>query len=238
MWRNGTTREGLAGARLLVLLWLSVAVPAAAAEAPLAPPDPECGRIGVSVHVQQGLAKLKVAARSVYLVRLEEDGDPLRASEVVAADHANQGRLYVLNARPGRYAAVACGHHGVPGHRGLCTFYFSEELIRASQVTVGPGEFAFLGRVLVKTGLRSSNIKRADPAQAHYFELIQPLAARMKPFKRSVANIYPALAFPHRAHTGPAEEREFWRQARDVDFAGEEAWQGLVDRHLEALAGP
>ena len=220
---------------LVALLSAGSAAAAAAADPPLAPPDPERGRIGVSIHVRQGLAKLEVAAWNVFFVRLEEGGDPLRGSEAVGADHVNEGRLYLLNVRPGRYAAVSCEHRGVAGHRGRYTFYFSEELIQASQLTVEAGEVAFLGRLVVKTGLRSGLIKKADPAQAHYFKLIQPLASLLKPFRRALADLYPALAFPHKAETGPAEEEEFWRLARKLDFAGEEAWQGLIDQHLENL---
>ena len=81
------------------------------------------------------LIAIKVVPRSletrlVYFVRVEEGGDPLSGQVLIPSNYFEDGYVYLLNATPGHYAAVAAAwlHPGggtqtatmpVGGGRGL-----------------------------------------------------------------------------------------------------------------------
>jgi hypothetical protein len=200
------------------------------AKMPLPDPDPECGSIGLAIHTRQGAIRQHVAVQTVFFVRLDGDGDLFSATSVVPSNYSLKGHLYLLNARPGRYAAVASIHSGVVGFRGVYSFYHSQEVIQRTQVDVHAGRLSFLGHLLLNP---TGKMKKADPAQSHYYHLIQPEAAGKGAFRLAMGKIYPNLGHLHQLDDGEAEEAEFWRLAKSRDFPDETGWQELIDQHLE-----
>jgi len=106
--------------------------------------------------------------KTAYFVKLADEGDALQQSVLLRSDYAAEGVLYLMNAAPGRYAAVACYGAG-EGHEW--TAYFPEDLIRASAKQVPAGKVVLLGSFDVDLRSISTN---GDEAQHYYMRLLFP----------------------------------------------------------------
>jgi hypothetical protein len=106
--------------------------------------------------------------RTAYFVRLGDAGDALSQPVLLRSDYAADGVFYLINAQPGRYAAVAC--YG-KGQSRQWTAYFPEDLIRASERAVPEGKVVLLGAYDVE--LRSISTE-GDAAQQHYLNVLFP----------------------------------------------------------------
>ena len=166
---------------LVILVALSTAV-ACATTPPPSPFDAESSIIGIRVKVR-AFKLFSTAAERVYFVRLDE-----RAEEVVPSNYAGGGYIYLVNAAPGRYAAVAAANSrqtnrsSGPVALGPVTLstssttisqdttYLPTELIEKTAVTVGPGIAAFMGDLVVDR----SGLQGADESQLHYLRLVTP----------------------------------------------------------------
>jgi hypothetical protein len=130
----------------------------------------------------------------VYFVRLEGDADPLKQRSVIESNFEQDGQVYLLNAKPGRYAAVAAlideqiyrppaarqvrfrrmdgvsgdsGGDGAPVHPNYLV-YFPAELIKKTVVTVEPHALAYMGDHALDFDKELRAMARADDAQRHY----------------------------------------------------------------------
>jgi hypothetical protein len=207
----------------------------------LPPARSELGSIGITVTALNGLS-----AERVYFVRLEDHTDVRRAKSVIYSNYHNGKQVYLLNAKPGRYVAVAARLWS--GDDSVSEAFFSMEMIPLTEVTVGPGQMVFMGDFLVNLGIR---ISRADEAQAHYFRLISPNAVRDGLFDvllYRIGGVEPALdrldvVLREMYYTAKLDsvakdaesERAFWGQASDKVFRKLPAWQKQVQRRLDAL---
>ena len=99
---------------------------------------------------------------------------------------------------------------------------------------VQPGKVVFLGHYLLK----ALAMDKADPAQTHYYHLIQPAAAAATDWARVARDIYPALGSLHLLEDDADHEADFWQRAKGQEFAGKGAWLKLIDQHLEVARGP
>jgi hypothetical protein len=82
-------------------------------------------------------------------------------SELVLSNYRKGGRIYLLNAKPGPYIAIASLHistsssyHGQNKFltkRSLSVMLFPEEILKASMVNVKPGEFVYMGDFLLNS---------------------------------------------------------------------------------------
>ena len=103
-----------------------------------------------------------------YFVKLAEGTDAAKQPVLLRSNFTEGGVMYLLDAEPGRYAAVACYGRG-EGREW--TAYFPEDLILASAKDVPEGKAVLLGsfemdlRPITTTG---------DEAQHHYFQLLWP----------------------------------------------------------------
>jgi hypothetical protein len=123
-------------------------------------------------------------------VRLEgNDRSQYISTQPIASNYNKDGYIYLLNAPPGRYAAVATYRSqagapsaptGTDGGGVTVTFnpgdtdyttYFSRDLVTATEVTVEPGRIVFMGEFIVDM---STSFKDTDDVQRHYFRLISP----------------------------------------------------------------
>jgi hypothetical protein len=104
----------------------------------------------------------------VYFVRLEAEGDPSHAPEVLKSNHHFDGITYLVNAPPGYYAAVASTEHRDGRER---TTYFPATMIRESLTRADAGEVVLLGSFELHQGKLGTT---ADQAQQHYRPLVEP----------------------------------------------------------------
>ena len=109
-------------ARYALVVFTSLLLLSTFAEAkgpPLPQPDPERGSIGVTIRAIPPAKIGKMTAMKVSFVRLVEGGDVLDAEYVIPSNYSQKKQVYFLNAKPGRYVAVAARLKG--GGRGLDT---------------------------------------------------------------------------------------------------------------------
>lgn len=158
--------------RCVVLV--AVLMLAACAVVPTVPPpaDAQSSALGMYVEVRvSGLATYR--ADTVYFVKR----CPAEASceeRLVASNYAKDGRVYLLNAEPGEYLAVAAAFEsGMFADSSLYFTYFPPSLIKASAITVKVGGFAYAGRykLAASYGLCADS---ADPEQLKYAQMIDP----------------------------------------------------------------
>ncbi len=147
--------------------------------ATLPPPralDPQRSIIGISVTTRAPIRIFTQTAKRVYLIRVDEEEDLFNRQSFIMSNYTKGNQIYILNVKPGRYAAVACYKRQVTPMAPTTeyTTFFSEELIKLTEVTVEPGSIAFMGKYIIDT---SVGMKDADDAQLNYFQLIMPDAA-------------------------------------------------------------
>ncbi len=199
---------------------------------PLPQPDPERGSIGVTIRAIPPAKMGKIAAVQVYFVRPAEDGDVLNAEYVIRTNYSNKKQIYFLNAKPGRYVAVAARLSG--GGTGFkYEAFFSMEMLPEMEVTVVPGKLVFMGDFLLNT---STKMKEADRVQSHFYRLISPDTARKGYMARTFIGKAPYTATLKSVDRGAEKEREFWSLAKQKVFNKEPAWQAFVQKQLETLA--
>jgi hypothetical protein len=128
------------------------------------PEDPERSVIGIQIESQGGILSQKPDA--VFFVAMENDG-ALSQDYVFTSNFTQGDRMYLLNARPGKYAAVATFRSQM-NSVGFTT-YFSKELIEATRMDVRPGEAVFMGSYVVHMSI---GLKEAEPIQRHYANVL------------------------------------------------------------------
>jgi len=222
---------------LLVLTLLMV--PAASTEAKsrgLEAPDSARGVIGVSIRIVPPAKIGSSAAEVVYFVRVGKEEDLLGAEFVLKSNHHKGDRAYLLNAKPGRYVAVACYYQ--PGGAlgaGDYNTYFSANLIKLSETEVRAGEVVFMGEMRVQS---STKMNEADSAQQHYWQLVSPENARKGGFARTMTGDYDYTGTADSIQRDAETERRFWTDAVGKDFKKEDAWLELVEKKLGQVPKP
>jgi len=166
---------------------------------------------------------------------------------VLATNEADGGRLLMLGAVPGTYAAVAAAYrkstsHGpIPvatGHPsrnvtvtvGFDPFasedvfrtYFSREIIESTLVAVGPDTFSYVGQLTVK---QSTGIAKGDEVQRRFQEVLEGSSAKQSGFLRGMTGTY--------SYRGSL--REFQRDRESEDQFLEKAAKRLRKTEWAAL---
>jgi hypothetical protein len=118
--------------------------------------------------------------RSVYFVRLDHDNqDPFSQEDVIFANYLKDEYVYLVNAKPGRYAAVkavfgktvASANPQESPTEFVVSTYLSKDLIQKTLVEVRPSSVVFMGEFVVEP---LGGMKGADEAQLHYYRLLEP----------------------------------------------------------------
>jgi uncharacterized protein len=205
------------------------------------PQRPEAAGLAIDVDVEAPVGLFTSEAQIVYFVRLD-GAEGLQRSAVLQSTMAIDGRAYLLNVPAGEYAAVAAAETKdrakAPPTAGLSielpdstrsATFFSDELVEATRVTVAPGHFAFMGRLVVDT---SVGLEDADSTQLHYLGLLAPGAA-----KSTIGQIFSPESYQYLGTIGklqrdPATLSSLRRDAaRDLSGGG---WNEI----LAAAGGP
>ena len=149
----------------------------------------ESSGLGIVVTLRAPIGIFGATPSVVYFAKVDND-DGLLQQQVVRSNYSNDNRLYLLNAPPGSYVAVAAFFSRAPVPAGppppgvsvtvgvgrtAYTTYFSKDLVEQTRVNVGERDFAFMGGYVVD---QSVGLESADPVQIHYSNLIAPGAAK------------------------------------------------------------
>lgn len=155
---------------LLVLLLLGGC--ASRPEVPT-PASAQSAGVGLELTVRlHGLVSYR--ADAVFFERSCEDGQAECTQPLIDSSYGKDGRVYLLNAAPGDYRAVAAMFQtGMPGDSSLYFVYFPRALAEATRVRVNAGELAFAGshHLSAVLGLCPDS---AEPEQLRYAEAIEP----------------------------------------------------------------
>jgi len=146
----------------LVLAACATGCASTPAPGPKEPTAPGSALLGVLFEARPPIAFGSEPQRVVAFVKLEEGEDPLAADTWLQASYEEGGRVYLLDAEPGEYVAVACAAEG------MMTF-LDEDMIRRTRVTVPRGGVAFMGKFVVDQHFSWSG---SDAAQKHYRKLM------------------------------------------------------------------
>ena len=288
---------------------------------PVAPERTDSAALGVKMEKRWAGFGGSVSPARVYFIRWNGGNDPASQREIIQSNFSRGDRVYLLNAKPGRYSAVAASDFssvkrlrrraaerigqtaalpsmfrggapagragsgiavfhaarrtpsplasaitpGNPGNLGLVpgpsggspisgvllvqtdvggesegdhlddyqvyTTYFSERLVRKTQVEVRSGGFAVMGEWVVEM---ENAIEGADRVQDHFYRLIHPFMD--DPVGTPIVD--PDNAFSSRARLakedrGKEAEVQFLRQA--LKDLAETPWTAIVQKRLDAL---
>ena len=138
-------------------------------------------------------ALMQCANQTVTFARLD-DGNNIISNELYQTSIMQSDHYYLLNARPGKYVAVAATYSrgtGISGFTGKVSgevdrvfgenILFSEALVRKTMVEIVPGslvvmgafDFGIDGRMALAPSA-AQFIKNADAVQLHYAKAIDP----------------------------------------------------------------
>lgn len=96
----------------IAVAWMALFAAAAwAATPPLPAPDPGRGSVAISIRDKAPSACSHSSAVQVFFVRLDEETDLLKAETVLPSNFSRGKQVFLLNAKPGRYVAVASAEH-------------------------------------------------------------------------------------------------------------------------------
>ena len=178
-------------------------------------------------------------ATQVYLARVGEGGDPLRADEVIESNFERKSQVYLLNAEPGRYVLVGAQTPEFRSSRAArgapaVIVLLDKGMIPKTEVTVEAGKISFMGEIIVKTG---ASMNDADEVQKHYGEIIGTKAH----FNINIGGPGAPIGVTRLARPGtgqgldrePKTERDFWEHAIKKVFDAGDGWSRLVQRRLE-----
>lgn len=220
--------------------------PAAAGDRPA--PDPQLGAIAVRVLAKMGgmgAVGVRSHATEVYLVKVEEGVDVLRATDIIVSNLDAKEQAYLLNAEPGKYVAI--GAYVTTGFQDDVSsrIYFNQEMVPKTEVTVVPGRIAFVGDIEVKM---APGMKEADGTQDHYADLIGRgiglhYTARLhvgtgQPREGGVSDIikhFTRAAELKNLNRDAKAANAFWTIAVRKTFHGDSDWQALAQRELDSL---
>jgi len=105
----------------------------------------------------------------VYFVRLEEREEILKQDRFIRSDTSSNDYVYLMNAQPGRYAAVA---FSLPaGELSWDLYLLQKALIQQTVTTVAPGTIGYLGEFILLRGLGMRKVG-GDSIQNHYASIL------------------------------------------------------------------
>jgi hypothetical protein len=184
------------------------------------------------------------AATRVHFVRLD---DPAASGLLITSNYVNGKYVYLLNAPPGRYGVVAAKYFqaGTPASPGTphyskkhgwerpprtpgmsassLTVYFPRALVDKTAVTVGAGDIAFMGEIVVD---RSGGWAAADETQQLYYGLLAPGDRERNSVLKFLSSDAHVAAVEREVDRGPAAAPRFLNHSR-IEFAGT-GWDNRV----------
>lgn len=238
----------VAAASLLVAPWL------ASLYAPtpyFPPPGTQSAAVGIAVKLSGSFDWRDRQFPSVFFIKLDEEQDPDKPRQLIASTHyslhgLSQAYLFNFNAQPGRYAAVAYywdARERLDEESVNKVLLFPRNLIKGSEITVGPGAIGFMGTFdvsVVRASDRAADLYRLDDVQRHIFTLLNSLPGtvhfkdHVAPFPGWVQYWYKPRVWEGK-HDRPDEEEFLLNTGHDLQANRESDWFAVVQKRLEAL---
>ena len=106
--------------------------------------------LAIEVTLRAPVGFLSATPERIYFAKI--DGNGPGRNQVIPSNYSKGGRVYLFNAEPGAYVAVAT--LSMRGTSRIIT-HFSKDLVEQTEVSVRENEFAFMGsyRVDLSVGL-------------------------------------------------------------------------------------
>ena len=98
---------GLISRWMLITLMAAALALAAGCMPPPGPLSDESAAIGVMLEKRWSENGIPEHAERIYFIRWNEDSDPAKQNDIIESNYNRGGRVYLFNAKPGRYSAVA-----------------------------------------------------------------------------------------------------------------------------------
>lgn len=224
-----------------------LALSACAGVPPPRPLDSQSAAIGISVSLKAPIRLFSSAPDRIYFVKVEREEDLYtQGQQYTLSNYVEGDHVYLLNAPPGRYVAVAAarkqpvqrmsgGTLMATGEEHEYTTFFSKEIIKLTEVTAAPGTIVFMGKYVVNT---SAGLTDADDAQLHYFHLVAPNAL-IGP--GVAAGVLSAMFSGEFFYRGMLAEGTRDKQAEDqflgkaIEDLREGAWSAMIQQRLDFL---
>ena len=227
---------------LSACLMTLVVVACAAAPPPTPTSNPIDGQAAaLGINLRSDAWPADIVPGVVVFARVEEGVDLTEAYELYESTYAYDGHLYLMNAEPGTYVAVAtvntkwvelgttneAGEEARTKKTRLC--YLSRDLIEQTRVTVRPGEFAFMGRIV---GDQSGRFGDGDDCQRHFMTLMEGEEDRSG-FMKALSGESSGRIDLKELDKSPAARREFLTETRG--YFATTAWVALIDAELAQI---
>lgn len=225
-----------------------IALSACASLPPPKPLEPESAAIGISLKLQGPIKLFKNEAARVFFVKVDRKDNPYNKTQLISSNYVKGNQVYLLNAKPGQYAAVAAFYDkdsplfppsspsgGVSvsvtySRKTQYTTYFSKEIIENTLVEAKPGTMTFMGDYVVDMSLR---FKDADDAQLHYYRLIAPNEENKNAFLSLISGDHHYRGSPHEMNHDKQAEIRFLTHA--IETFGGSGWINIVQKRIKAL---
>lgn len=110
---------------------------------------------------------------TVYFVKLDDKDENLFGVKLIPSNYTRGDYAYLVNAEPGRYAAVASFFQQTDNSYNS---FFDLTTIQNTITVVGPGQIAYMGSITVDNQLKNiyNNVEQnGDKAQLHYYTLLK-----------------------------------------------------------------
>lgn len=110
---------------------------------------------------------------TVYFVKLDDKDESLLGAKLIPSNYTRGNYAYLVNAEPGRYAAVASFFQQTDN---TYNSFYDLKTIQNTVTVVGPGQIAYMGDITVNNHLKNiyNNIEQnGDKAQIHYYNLLK-----------------------------------------------------------------
>ncbi len=175
---------------ILATVFLLVLSACATLPPPPGPEDSQSAAIGISLVLRPPLRLFGLADQktdmTVYFIKLDDENgtpDSFLRTTLYRSNYSHGNQVYLLNATPGRYAAVVVFFEKTPppppsapgtfpvasGPPKEFWTYLSEDVIQQTEVTVPPGAIRYMGDFVIDLAF---GMKSADEAQDHYHRFV------------------------------------------------------------------
>lgn len=215
---------------------------------PPEPPAPQGAIIGISVKMRAPIKIGSYKADRVYFIKVDKEEDLYNQQNLILSNYFEGSQVYLLNAKPGRYAAVvvfgsprkSTAPGTQPSGGGVSigvgfsieakhTAFLSEEIIKLTEVTVAPESMVFMGEYVVDTSI---GFKDADDAQLHYKQLVAP-GAKTDVLSMAFSSQRCYTGYLHKENRDEQAEIKFLTNALE-QFKGSD-WINIIQKRIEEL---
>jgi hypothetical protein len=157
----------------------------------------------------------------------EQHQSEFTKGELLPSNYVEDRYVYLLNAEPGRYVAVAStraqsGFGPLIGETHYTT-YFPEDMIKVTEIMVEPGNLAYMGTFSLK---QTVGLDGADKTQIYFYRMLAPGDERESSQGSYSSGTWTYRGSLREAVQSEGEQAVFREHAQEV--LAEVGWGGIV----------